>query len=177
MDPRVESKGPGDSHLKEGPLAEVCSTKRTEGYRRFLINLDEDSGKRREATKSLPCPTRTTNRKDKLEGGEGALSEQSKVREPNRRDGVMINFGNLTNSYAKYNTNHETLERVMLAPHYPPEEHKLDNEGCTDKQIYTICQRGSSSAPSKTDSFNRRELTFRVMNAFGKHLNLGGRVG
>ena len=89
----------------------------------------------------------------------------------------MINFGNLSNSYAKHNTNYKTLERVMLAPHYPPKEHKLDNKVCTDKQIYTICQRGSSSAPSKTDSFNRRKLTVTVMNAFGKHLNMGGRVG
>ena len=29
MDPRLESKGLGDSQLKEGPLAKDCSTKRT----------------------------------------------------------------------------------------------------------------------------------------------------
>ena len=85
----------------------------------------------------------------------------------------MINFGNLTNIYAKHTTNHETLERVMLAPHYSPKEHKLDNKGCTDKKIYTICQRGSSSAPSKTDSFNRRELTVRVLNALASTSPLG----
>ena len=88
----------------------------------------------------------------------------------------MANIFDLASSYAKQETNPETLTRAKLAPHHTPEEHKLDDDEFTNKQICTICQLGASSAPSKMESLNRRELLARVMNAGGKHPDLGGRV-
>ena len=86
----------------------------------------------------------------------------------------MANIVDLASSYAKQEPNRETLERAKLAPHHTPEEHKLDDDEFTNKQICTICQLGASSAPSKMESLNRRELLARVMNAGGKHPDLGG---
>ena len=60
----------------------------------------------------------------------------------------MANLVDLARSYAKQETNPETLTRAKLAPHHTPEEHKLDDEEFTNKQICTICQLGASSAPS-----------------------------
>ena len=141
--PRGVSASWGPAGAWTPPSADNSSTKLAEARRRFLIHPGQDSDKRRGAAEGLPYLARTANGKEKLECGEpakGALSELSRSRAQNGRDGVRATLFNLTNSYAKQETNPEMIKMAKLAPHHTPKEHELDGEEFTDKQICTICQ-------------------------------------
>ena len=71
-----------------------------------------------------------------------ALIELGKAGAQNGMDGVMDILVNLTNCYNKQEINPEILELAKFAKHHIPEEHKLDNEDCTDKWICTSSQMG-----------------------------------
>ena len=121
---RCQLGASGGSDAARRPFAEGRSTQRIEGYRRVLIHPNKDSDKRRGATEGLPYLDRTASGKEKLECGEpakGALSELSRSGAQNGRDGVMANLVDLASSYAKQETNPETLKRAKLAPHHTPE--------------------------------------------------------
>ena len=88
----------------------------------------------------------------------------------------MANLVDLARSYAKQETNPDTLERAKLAQPHTPKEPELDYEEFTDKQTGTICQLGGSPALSERESLKKRELRPRGMNAGCEHPDLGGRV-
>ena len=64
----------------------------TEGHRKFPVNPNRESAKRRGAAEGMPYPTRIANGKEKRECGEpakGALSELSRSGAQNGRDGLL----------------------------------------------------------------------------------------
>ena len=118
---------------------------------------------RRGATEGLSYLTLDAKVKEKLGGDEPAtraLIELGKSGAQNGMDGVMAILINLTNRYDKQEINPEMLDLAKFAKHHIPEEHKLDDEEFTDKQICTSYQLGATAALvalSKTESRNMRK--------------------